>query len=156
MLSHLPVQLAMVRLIRHGRTQTAVSVPMQIGAAFAALQAQGEAAAPLELQAAKSRLLHLEPAAGAAGLGMLTARLQQQPSHETLHLRAVNPHVAAIFQVSLQPALPLQMLLSLRELAQHYEQARLVLRAALILFLPSQLHPWTRCIIHWAPPPLMM
>ena len=102
MLSRLPVQLAMLCLLRHGRTQTAVSVPMQIGAAFAVLQAQGETAAPLELQAAKSRLLHLEPAAGAAGLGMLTARLQQQPSHETLHLRAVNPHVAAIFQVSLQ------------------------------------------------------
>ena len=104
---------------------------MQIGAAFAVLQAQGEAAAPLELQAAKSRLLHLEPAAGAAGLGMLTARLQQQPSHETLHLRAVNPHVAAIFQVSLQPALPLQMLLSSHQIAQHYEQACLVLPAAL-------------------------
>ena len=78
-----------------------MNVPMQVGAAFAVLQAHCEAAAPLELQAAKSRLLHLEPAAGAAGLGMLTARLQQQPSHEMLHLRAVNPHVAAIFQVSL-------------------------------------------------------
>ena len=108
---------------------------MQIGAAFAVLQAQGEAAAPLELQAAKSRLLHLEPAAGAAGLGMLTARLQQQPSHKTLHLRAVNPHVAAIFQVSLQPALPLQMLLSSHQIAQHYAQARLVLRAAIYIYI---------------------
>ena len=73
---------------------------VQIGAAFTVLQSAGaEGAAPLELQAAKSRLLHLEPAAGAAGLTMLLARLQQAPSHETMHLRTVNPHVATIFQV---------------------------------------------------------
>lgn len=73
---------------------------MQIGAALTVLQSAGaEGGAPLELQAAKSRLLHLEPAAGSAGLAMLLARLQQAPSHETLHLRAINPHVAAIFQV---------------------------------------------------------
>ncbi len=58
-----------------------------------------EARAPLELQAAKSRLLHTEPAAGALGLALLAARLQGMPSHHTLHLRSVNPHVAAIFQV---------------------------------------------------------
>ena len=98
-----------------------MNLPMQIGAAFAVLQAHSEAAVPLELQAAKSRLLHLEPAAGAAGLGMLTARLQQQPSHETLHLRAVNPHVASIFQVSLQPALSLRMILSSLQLDEQGE-----------------------------------
>ncbi len=60
---------------------------------------RSEAAAPLELHAAKSRLLHTEPAAGALGLAMLAARLQHMPGHATLHLRSVNPHVAAIFQV---------------------------------------------------------
>ena len=75
---------------------------MQVGAAFTVLQVGGaEGAAPLELQAAKSRLLHLEPAAGAAGLTMLVTRLQQAPNHDTLHLRSVNPHVGAIFQVSI-------------------------------------------------------
>ncbi len=74
----------------------------QIGAAFTVLQSAGaEGGAPLELQAAKSRLLHLEPAAGAAGLTQLMARLQQTPSHETLHLRSVNSHVATIFQVGI-------------------------------------------------------
>ncbi len=73
---------------------------MQVGAAFTVLQSAGtEGGVPLELQAAKSRLLHLEPAAGAAGLTQLLARLQQTPSHETLHLRSVNSHVATIFQV---------------------------------------------------------
>ena len=78
----------------------------QIGAAFTVLQSAGtEEGAPLELQAAKSRLLHLEPAAGAAGLTQLLARLQQTPSHETLHLRSVNSHVATIFQVGMAGSL---------------------------------------------------
>lgn len=72
---------------------------MQVGAAFTVLQvSKEEARGPLELQAAKSRLLHTEPAAGALGLALLAARLQGMPSHHTLHLRSVNPHVAAIFQ----------------------------------------------------------
>lgn len=90
----------------------------QVGAAFTVLQVSGEEAGqqPLELQAAKSRLLHTEPAAGALGLAMLAARLQGFASHQFLHLRSVNPHVAAIFQVchyfsaatSLHVALPQQ------------------------------------------------
>lgn len=87
-------------LMRQVIVMLSSNVHAQIGAAFTVLQAaSGEAAGPLELQAAKPRLLHLEPAAGAAGLAMLAARLQQMPSHDTLHLRTVNPHVAAIFQV---------------------------------------------------------
>ncbi len=79
---------------------------MQVGAAFTVLQVPREEAGgvPLELQAAKSRLLHTEPAAGALGLAMLAARLQGMPSHHTLHLRSVNPHVAAIFQVRAPPS----------------------------------------------------
>ena len=52
------------------------------------------------LQAAKARLLHSEPAAGAVGLTMVLQRLQQQGGHVALHLRHLNPHVASIFQVS--------------------------------------------------------
>ena len=52
-------------------------------------------------QAAKARLLHTEPAAGAVGLAMLLRRLQQQPGHVALHLRHINPHVSSIFQVAL-------------------------------------------------------
>lgn len=75
---------------------------LQVGAAFSVLQLpMADAAAPLELQAAKSRLLHTEPSAGALGLAMLSARLQHMPGHIMPHLRTVNPHVAAIFQVSL-------------------------------------------------------
>ena len=51
------------------------------------------------MQAAKARLLHTEPAAGAVGLSMLLKRLQQQAGHVALHLRHINPHVASIFQV---------------------------------------------------------
>lgn len=50
-------------------------------------------------QAAKARLLHTEPAAGAVGLAMLLRRLHQQPGHVALHLRHLNPHVASICQV---------------------------------------------------------
>ena len=50
-------------------------------------------------QAAKARLLHSEPAAGAVGLAMVLRRLQQQHGHVALHLRHLNPHVASIFQV---------------------------------------------------------
>ena len=52
-------------------------------------------------QAAKARLLHTEPAAGAVGLAMMLRRLQQQPGHVALHLRHINPHVSSIFQVAL-------------------------------------------------------
>ena len=72
----------------------------QVGAAFAVLQAGGEQGTPLELQAAKSRLLHTEPAAGAVGLAAAAGRLQGMPGGQAmLHLRHVNPHVSAIFQV---------------------------------------------------------
>ena len=72
----------------------------QVGAAFAVLQEGAAGAArPFALQAAKSRVLHTEPAAGAVGLAAMAAQLSQMPSPAMLHLRHVNPHVAAIFQV---------------------------------------------------------
>lgn len=56
------------------------------------------------MQAAKARLLHSEPAAGAVGLAMVLQRLQQRGFHVALHLRSLNPHVASIFQVRLYSA----------------------------------------------------
>ena len=88
----LPHQIAILEM--HG-TGTALGDPIEVGAAFAVLQSgQGR---PLELQAAKSRLLHTEPAAGAVGLANLALRMRQAGSHDTLHLRHVNPHVGSIF-----------------------------------------------------------
>ena len=71
---------------------------MQVGAAFAVLQAAAGGGPPLALQAAKTRVLHTEPAAGAVGLAAMAAQLSRMPSPAMLHLRHVNPHVAAIFQ----------------------------------------------------------
>ncbi|PSC67706.1 polyketide synthase [Micractinium conductrix] len=76
----------------HG-TGTALGDPIEVGAAFVMLQASGRA--PLELHAAKSRLLHAEPAAGAVGLAQLVLRLGQMGRHHNLHLHAINPHVAS-------------------------------------------------------------
>jgi hypothetical protein len=79
--------------------KVALVVRRQVGAAFAVLQEAEGAPLPLALQAAKSRALHTEPAAGAVGLAAMAAQLAQLPSPATLHLHHVNPHVAAIFQV---------------------------------------------------------
>jgi acyl transferase domain-containing protein len=88
----LPHQISILEM--HG-TGTALGDPIEIGAAFAVLQ-NGEGR-PLELQAAKSRVLHTEPAAGAVGLANLVLRLRKEGAHETLHLRNINPHVGSIF-----------------------------------------------------------
>lgn len=57
---------------------------------------------PLELQAAKSRLLHTESAAGATGLQALTQRLQEHSLPSVmLQLRSLNPYVASAIQVSI-------------------------------------------------------
>ncbi|KAL4433580.1 hypothetical protein ABPG75_000021, partial [Micractinium tetrahymenae] len=53
---------------------------------------------PLELQAAKSRVLHTEPAAGAVGVAQLALRLGQAGRHDILHLRVLNPHVASVIE----------------------------------------------------------
>lgn len=87
-----PHQISILEM--HG-TGTALGDPIEIGAAFAVLQ-NGEGK-PLELQAAKSRVLHTEPAAGAVGLANLVLRLRKVGVHETLHLRNINPHVGNIF-----------------------------------------------------------
>jgi 3-oxoacyl-(acyl-carrier-protein) synthase/acyl carrier protein len=78
----------------HG-TGTALGDPIEVGAAFAVLQAGR--AGPLDLQAAKSRVLHTEPASGAVGLASLVRRLGQTGRHQTLHLRALNPYVDSVF-----------------------------------------------------------
>ena len=88
----LPNQISILEM--HG-TGTALGDPIEVGAAFAVLQ-NGEGR-PLELQAAKSRVLHTEPAAGAVGLANLVLRLRKEGAHETLHLRIINPHVGSIF-----------------------------------------------------------
>lgn len=75
---------------------TALGDPIEVGAALAAFAGAG--ARPLELQAAKSRLLHTEPAAGAVGLAMLGFRMSQEAAQPTLHLRAVNPHVGSVLE----------------------------------------------------------
>jgi acyl transferase domain-containing protein len=90
--SVLPHQISILEM--HG-TGTALGDPIEVGAAFAVLQ-NGEGR-PLELQAAKSRVLHTEPAAGAVGLANLVLRLRKVGVHETLHLRNINPHVGSIF-----------------------------------------------------------
>lgn len=83
----------------HG-TGTGLGDPIEVGAAFAVLQApRTETQQPLELQAAKCRVLHTEPAAGAVGLAFLAARLGQNGAHIMIQLRTVNPHVSSIFQV---------------------------------------------------------
>eukprot|EP00887_Chlorella_sp_A99_P003342 scaffold26.g3342.t1 len=84
----------------HG-TGTPLGDPIEVGAALAALHARNAstaAACPLEMQAAKSRLLHTEPAAGAVGLAALVQRLGPGAGHVTLHLRTVNPHVAGVVE----------------------------------------------------------
>ena len=76
---------------------------MQVGAAFAVLltpKAEGGASV-MELQAAKCRVLHTEPAAGTIGLLSLMRRMQDKPGHSLMmQLRGMNPHVASAFQVA--------------------------------------------------------
>lgn len=82
----------------HG-TGTSLGDPIEMGAAYAVLQVpSADALQPLETQAAKSRLLHTEPAAGALGLACLVMRLGQATSHILPHLRTLNPHVAGLAQ----------------------------------------------------------
>ena len=76
---------------------------LQVGAAFAALvtpRAEGGACA-LELQAAKCRVLHTEPAAGSIGMLTLVRRIKSELNQGLmLQLRSMNPHVASAFQVA--------------------------------------------------------
>lgn len=73
-----------------------------MGAAFAVLQKHAQAsqaeAQPLELQAAKCRMLHTEPAAGAVGLTSLANRLRAGLSPLMMRLLTLNPHVDSIMQ----------------------------------------------------------
>lgn len=75
---------------------------LQVGAAFAVLltpRAEGSGL-PLELQAAKCRMLHAEPAAGALGILALSTRIKNHVHNRVmLQLRTLNPHVASAFQV---------------------------------------------------------
>ena len=88
-----PAQISVLEM--HG-TGTALGDPIEVGAALAVLQpaAGGQ---PLSMHSTKSRLLHTEPAAGAVGLASLVRRLGNVGSHETLHLRTLNPYVSSIF-----------------------------------------------------------
>lgn len=72
----------------------------QVGAAFAVLLTPGDQAPALELQAAKSRVLHTEPAAGTIGILSLLRRIQSWTGpRQMLQLRNINPHVVSAFQV---------------------------------------------------------
>lgn len=82
----------------HG-TGTSLGDPIEMGAAYTVLQVPStDALQPLETQAAKSRLLHTEPAAGALGMACLVMRLGQAAGHILPHLRTLNPHVAGLAQ----------------------------------------------------------
>lgn len=75
---------------------------LKVGAAFAVLltpRAESGSLA-LEMQAAKCRVLHTEPAAGTIGLMALIRRMQSTEGQGLmLQLRSMNPHVASAFQV---------------------------------------------------------
>ena len=80
----------------HG-TGTGLGDPIEVGAAFAVFRSAVAGTQPLELQAAKNRLAHTEPAAGAVGLAAAAARLgRADAGARFLHLRALNPYVASI------------------------------------------------------------
>ena len=59
-------------------------------------QCDDDAGAPLHATAAKSRMGHSEPAAGAVGLATAAAGLMQRRTSVLPQLRAINPLVAAI------------------------------------------------------------
>jgi len=85
-----------VGLEMHG-TGTPLGDPIEVGAARAALRPSPlpPASSPLSLSAAKARLLHTEPAAGATGLASAIARAAGLGAHAFPSLRALNPHVSA-------------------------------------------------------------
>ena len=62
--------------------------------------AGAKARRPLELQAAKCRLLHAEPAAGAVGLAAVADRLRQAGGPAMLHLRSLNAYLGPTMQVA--------------------------------------------------------
>ena len=86
----------------HG-TGTPLGDPIEVGAAVAAFRspsqytAQGRHAGPhpLALEASKSHQGHAEPAAGVVGLLHAAHGLVHGMSHPILHLRALNPFLAA-------------------------------------------------------------
>ena len=74
-----------------------------MGAIFAVLLEGCSAGSslPLQLSVAKSRWLHTEPAAGALALLSATHGLASKLAWPALHLRKLNPHVAAVCKVLL-------------------------------------------------------
>jgi len=88
----------------HG-TGTALGDPIEVGAAAAVFSlnvgssngsgSRSSRQCPLELGAAKSRLGHLEPAAGAAGILTAIDKLTSYQTERILHLTTVNPYIAS-------------------------------------------------------------
>lgn len=72
---------------------TALGDPIELGAALSVLRPSG---ALLHLTAAKSRLGHSEPAAGAVGIGQASVMSAYNVSRAVSHLRSLNPMLAGL------------------------------------------------------------
>ena len=85
----------------HG-TGTSLGDPLEVGAALAIFDSEDGNKYPLQMQAAKSNLLHTEPAAGALGIFSLLKRMKGDTPAKMLHLRNLNTHVSSLFDNSRQ------------------------------------------------------
>lgn len=109
----------------HG-TGTALGDPIELGAATAVLPGCG--GMPLRLTAAKSRVGHAEPAAGAVGMLQAMGQLQQNSSRAITHLTRMNNYITGIYS-ELQaagaqvPWAPRQDGLAVLRTQGHWEQA---------------------------------
>ncbi|KAK9803914.1 hypothetical protein WJX72_004698 [[Myrmecia] bisecta] len=82
----------------HG-TGTPLGDPIEVGAAGAVLQGGVH---PVRFTAAKSRLGHAEPAAGAVGIMQLMAMMGQARANAIMSLRQVNPHLVSLMETARQ------------------------------------------------------
>ena len=95
----------------HG-TGTPLGDPIEVGAVAAALGGSGAQpqARPLGLMSNKSCYGHTEGAAGLLGLLLAAGALRMQAAVPIMHLRQLNPHVAAALQgVARRAHVPLQL-----------------------------------------------
>ncbi|GFH18522.1 uncharacterized protein HaLaN_15343, partial [Haematococcus lacustris] len=81
-----------------GATGTPLGDPIEIGAAAAVLCGPWARWAPVALGASKASQGHAEPAAGMVGFQAGLLELQQAAAAPFMHLRSLNPHVAAALE----------------------------------------------------------